>query len=57
MHRQDYVKLAQVINETAKAAKMKIGQKIILVERMITMLAEDNPKFDVYKFRKACNDI
>jgi hypothetical protein len=57
MTRKDFEVIAATINAAAKASNMKIGQKIILVERMAETLAKTSPRFNISEFREACNAI
>ena len=48
--RQHFIKVAEIISDISDN-----GIREEVAERFVTMFYEDNPRFDVEKFRKACN--
>lgn len=59
MTRKDYEKIAETLkNSLPRAPKTGydplLDLKLELVNRFITMLEQDNPRFDADKFLKAC---
>jgi hypothetical protein len=51
MSRKDYVALAEILRETPMADETRAE----LVSRLVTMLADDNPRFSPSRFRAACS--
>ena len=51
MTRKDYIAIAQAVKETWE---IPFGAREELVQRLITIMAKDNERFDRDRFKDAC---
>lgn len=50
MSRKDYEKAARIVSETA----FDPGERLLAIDCFALFFSDDNPRFDVDRFRKAC---
>lgn len=53
MSRKDYVAVARVVREAAMPGETRAH----LVARLVTVFADDNPRFSPSRFRTACEPV
>jgi len=54
MSRKDYKAIAECINVSQDAMQPRYLSRDILINTLIDYLKQDNPRFNITKFREAC---
>ena len=55
MTRKDYIAIAEAVRYSLDPSEEGMLDGPLLVERLVRVFAEDNPRFDPSRFREACD--